>query len=578
MKLVDISYFCKGSQSSLSEWSKIKESQNVLNNNNYEYAFHTAFEEEPWFCIELPYETSVYELLIHNRRNPKFYSVCKYISVFISLDGKKWDKVHVNDKNYGFGEKALKIDLIGGKKCKFIKICNKNNYFYASRINIFVNKNDNSDITILSDRRDGLCQRVIGMLETMAVADYFGFNFGFTWINNKEDDHFHDVKKVGDMFSRSFIDSHYISDGVKKRIRFGDVFFTPSAKEVIGNEHYVIDYYRLYLRIKFSTEIVEATSAVDKLKLPEDMIGIHLRAGDIIYGMHKNNPMFISKVLEFPFVLHILEVENHSKVILIGQDQDFIEIIKHTYQVKSSDDFYYENITSLQKIFFDIQLFVKCKKVYGADSGPILLANSISKRALINPHQDLEDDEKLRILKKWLLKKDAINSSIPDLQIAYACFAYISYGFNDEKKEDLVAVNNVAREKNKANRLYDIFDLFLQYGFLENEEAEKNVLEYITIHGTTKFPVKGYDILFRNGLGTTRLNHNLQYTQKLKSIIQNATDKLPYANLLLGLACYYTDAYIEAGLYFRKYIEEERVSQMPDVVRGFFEGNKISIL
>ena len=34
--------------------------------------------------------------------------------------------------------------------------------------------------------------------------------------------------------------------------------------------------------------------------------------------------------------------------------------------------------------------------------------------------------------------------------------------FNDEKKEDLVAVNNVAREKNKANRLYDIFDLFLR--------------------------------------------------------------------------------------------------------------------
>lgn len=571
MELVDISYFCKVSQSSLLKHSEKKELQNVLFPEDHKLSFHTDFEKEPWFQIKLPYEASIREIVIHNIKNSKFSSACKYISVFVSIDGKTWEEVHRNDKEYGYYENALKIVLKKNDKYEFIKICNTNNYLCASRIQIFVDKKANNAITLVSDRRDGLCQRIIGILETMAVADYFGFNFGFTWVNNKEDNHFHDVGKVENMFSIYYVSTKYVSDKNIKKIRYGDIFVTPVAKDVIDDDSYSIDYSALYSDIKFSNEISEAIDFVNKLQLPQNLVGIHLRAGDIVYGMHNNNPLFINKVLEFPFLLHALDNEDLTKIILIGQDKLLIEAIKKSYGVTSSDDLYYKNMTSLQEIFFDIQLFIGCKKIYGADSGPVLLANSISGRSIIDLHQELGDDEKLVVLSKWILTDDDIKSNIPDLQIAYACFAYITYGFATESRRTLIKINNIARNSNVNNRVYDIFDLFLQYGFTTNEKAEKNVVDYIIRYGTIESPVMGYSILFHSNLAVKGLNHNFQYTESLKYVVQSGGGKLPYANLLLGLACYYINAHVEAGLYFRKYIEAESMSQTPGVIRGFFE-------
>lgn len=574
INLVNIAYFGKGTQSSTSKWSKPKESQLVLQNNNNSYSLHTEKEERAWYQVELPFDIKCYDIVIHNRRDLRFCHVSKDISVLVSLDGENWKTVYNKSQIFGWDKDALHIDFKEGENLRYIKIVNKNNYIHLAQIEILVNKEDNRDITLITDRQDGLCQRLLGMVNTIAVANYCGFNFGFTW--KRLGDKFHDVKDVNETFDHEFINSFYVNLEDRKTLdflRYGDIYITPDASLVIRNTEY-IDYKEIYNRIDFSEEIKLSIEYARKIShvFKDEFSSIHIRAGDIIYGVHRRSQQFIPKILQYPFILNILNQEKSKNILLVGQDISFMQTLERSFDsVKILESYYPSDFTSIQKIFFDIECLANCSRIYGGDSGPILLASKISKNHIINSHIQYTVLEKLRILEHFILSDNYFIKYLNPKVIAYACSAYLYYGFNNASvnTKNLIKVNNLAMICDTEIDIYKILDLFLQYRFSSYKIAEKNVKNYIEQYGKVEEPIKGFRYLYDKGSHFTNISNKVGYLNDLKERIQNHAN-LPYAELIIGMSEYNVGNVSIANKYFNSFRNKANKEDIPQVLLDFF--------
>lgn len=572
MNLVNIAYFFTKDIYASSAGIEVTDLKKVLQKNKEIFNFLQDDTGMSWCQIEFIHVINIHEIILHDiNLNQETVLVDRTFQVLASLDGKSWDLVEISSVNKK--NNLFEIKLSASKRCKYIKFLSQSKKLSLSQIQIFVNKSDNENIYLITDRRDGLCQRLIGLLEIMAISEYCGFNFAFSWHNNMEDNQFHDVKKVGDIFDIEFIDKHYVNniDSDATKIRYGDVYYTPSINNIISNNEDFINYYILYNKIKFSSNIQSVIEYVKNLNLSKNLVGIHVRAGDIVYGEFRLNPMFFPKVLQYPFILDILNEQESENIILIGQDEDLMRYLKELYKIKLSKDYYLDNFSSLQKIFFDIEIFSRCQKIYGANSAPIVLASKLNNSDLIDIHQLLSDTEKINILKKWLLNNKMI-ANIPKQQIVYAAFAYLYYGFNIEDVESLAAINNIARSLDGGNKLYFIFEIILLYKQNNYKLAEKKVFDYIERYGTYEKPILGYPTLYLQKFLPKVAIDNLRYLESLEQLVKQ-NDNLPFAEILIGMSYYYIGDTNKSKVHFDSFKNQVNESDMPEALIEFFRRN-----
>lgn len=580
MELVNIAFFAKANQSSTSQWSKPNEANIVLRNNDLKFAMHTDKSDNEWWLCELPFLINCRKVVVHNRRDDRFFHVSKNINIFISNNNEQWSLVYDKGKIFGYDENALSIDLNLDKKIRYIKITN-NDYIHLSQVEIFVNKADNKDISLVTDRQDGLAQRLLGIMQGWAVAQYCGFDFKFTWINNKDGNIFHDVLRVEYMFSASFIENYYtnletLSDN-NQTLNFGGIYSTPPAYWIIPNTD-SIDFRKIYDSISFSNEINDAKKLAraiffKKISKNSSLIAIHIRAGDIVYGSHRNTQQFIGKVLQYPFIFEIIE-QSGKNILLVGQDYETAMAIKSKYHnVTLIQEYYPHDFTSIQKIFFDIEIMSFCDILYGGNSGPIDMAGRIANKKVINPHYQQSTEDKLAVLRKYLLDERYLSYNIPKQNIAYACSAYLYYGFNKESVYNLVKINNLARLLDKENKLYNLIDLFLQYRASLYIVAEENVKNYINNYGLSTQPISGFNRLYsKDWAEFTSTSNRVGYLTDLKERVTK-NDNLPYAELIVGMSEYYLGNYEKAKSYFLSFQEKTKNSDVSVVLQDFLRSN-----
>ncbi|MGP4788869.1 discoidin domain-containing protein [Psychrobacter sp. 1Y11] len=576
MKLVNIAFFGKGTQSSRSKWSKPNESQLVLANNDFEFALHTQKEKNAWYQVDFPFDLKCYKIAIHNRRNSKFYFRNKNIKVFTSLDGIIWNVVYEGNDTFGFNENSLVIEFKIGHVFKYLKVINNDDYLHLSRLEVFVNKEDNKEVTLISHRKDGLTQRLIGIMNTIAVSRYCGFKFKFTWPLLNED--FHDVKSVEETFSKDFIEDFYL-DSVKlnrgyKFIKYGDIFSTPDANKIIKKP---VNYLEAYEKISFTPQIEDVLVKAQEVNLSNSSIAIHLRAGDIIYGYHRRSQACINKVLQYPFIIDILEKNKDKYVVLVGQDDKLMDYLKERYDnVILPKSFYLPEFSSIQKIFFDVEILSRCNKIFGGSSGPVLFASKIGNNEVVNLHETLNKEQKIKVLKKHLpFNLSEVPFGFKDKQIAYACSAYLYYGFNTESIEDLIRVNDLAMHFDPDLKLYNLFDLFLTYRFRAPEFAERNVRKYIEKYGSVENPILWFNFLYsKESPVFNSVSTQVGYLNDLLARVERFNN-LPYANFLLGMSFYNLQQFERANKYFEVYLKEVVPLEASKVVEGFL--NNISL-
>lgn len=253
--------------------------------------------------------------------------------------------------------------------------------------------------TILANRRDGLGQRLLAILNSIAVSDFFKYDFKFTWDVGLEKDKHHAISSVDKIFSENFIKNNFhpkLVDNIphvrdmKDSANNGKWFeCTQSINAAFAKKYNLsLNYKKAFEKIEFSEHILKAKLAAQEIEVDESTVAIQMRAGDIIYGEFRHHTSFYSKVILYPIVLEAIGnfLNVNKKIIIFGQDEGLINKIVEFFEGENifsskmlMEGFDFDNE---QVAFFDIFLMSRCKHIYAKESGFALISAKIADKSL----------------------------------------------------------------------------------------------------------------------------------------------------------------------------------------------------
>jgi FkbM family methyltransferase len=127
-------------QSSLSPWSKLHDARGAVNGvKTGLYGFHTNFEKDPWWQVDLESIYSLQEIRLYNRLDAATERV-ETLRVLLSLDCKNWHLAYVNDEDYVFGgiDGNPLIISLEAVKTRYIRLqLNETNYLHIDEVEAY---------------------------------------------------------------------------------------------------------------------------------------------------------------------------------------------------------------------------------------------------------------------------------------------------------------------------------------------------------------------------------------------------------------------------------------------------------
>lgn len=177
----------------MSRWSKPNEADLLIDESfNGEYAFHTDFQESPWWQVDLGCAYKVDHLRIENRRttNVSLLEKAKNFDLLISLNGREWELVHRNELLFSKGDDSLILEVL--RDTRFLRIqLREKNYFHLGHLKVFVRHDDALEgerkSVYLSDFREKLGLK-IAVLGTSNSRKKYGYtsvlNEAFLTVDN----------------------------------------------------------------------------------------------------------------------------------------------------------------------------------------------------------------------------------------------------------------------------------------------------------------------------------------------------------------------------------------------------------
>lgn len=266
-------------------------------------------------------------------------------------------------------------------------------------------------IAFVSNRTDGLGERLRSIVNALYLTHRFSGQFVFDWaVKTGGQAAFHSICELHDIFSDEFIQSHYalhyaslLDQAVEVQVEqlqaltdssflseWHKVFvpqmpiyrYLPSLRSDIANGGFL----NSFNAIGFSEQARSVISSVKAMSLPSDLLAVHLRAGDIMYGSFRLNARFCRKAIPYQLADSLLEsfAATKQQVILFGQDNNLISYLaaKHGVLVASTllNDL---SSNSAHQALAEIILMSKCKQIIAGSSGFAILASSLAGETLV---------------------------------------------------------------------------------------------------------------------------------------------------------------------------------------------------
>lgn len=271
----------------------------------------------------------------------------------------------------------------------------------------------NGRVSFLTRRGDGLTMRLGAILVAKTLARKFNGSFHFKWGNGFIGDKFHAMEKVDEVFVPDFINEYSVLEDAC----FGYDQIDEQSEEFIA--HRPIDWkfrgwdvskifqkgfplnIRLnqddnkflseqFYRLPFKTEIKNVIMQARKVEFDRDIVGIHVRGGDIIYGNYRLSGKYAKgRCLPIKVVREIIKdnVSLNKKIIIFGQGNELLNSLKSEYGISLARDMYPDNIGSWG-VLFDVVLMSKCANVYAAGgSGVTKLAEILGDMNVLTPER-----------------------------------------------------------------------------------------------------------------------------------------------------------------------------------------------
>ncbi|EOX1914600.1 hypothetical protein ACPDVC_001675 [Campylobacter jejuni] len=372
---------------------------------------------------------------------------------------------------------------------------------------------------IISAKPDGFGMRLSSMLIGMYLAEKLGFNFGFVWDNSIDLDRFdirtkisediyyfaNDMENVSSIFSYFFLKKYYITDykiqknhGFKlhSKIRTFDEIKSPPFENEWGwystdippyywlkdckKEEFLCIVRDIYNnKFIFSSDYQQIFDNVNVINEKiNNFIALHIRGGDIVYSSLRKHAS--RKVLEerfFPYEIALEIIKRHTnanvKIIIFGQDvKSNMKLLNYIIENKilpknkifTVDEFINQTFSSLQRVFFEINLMSKAYAIYSPKvSAFSRAAMMISGKDILIAYEDI-----FNVQERFdIIQRNLFSLGLNDLQIARSLF--YQYTLSLKLKMPLNICLEILKKAlyfdrdNDAYRIYIIDNLFQTY-------------------------------------------------------------------------------------------------------------------
>ena len=279
----------------------------------------------------------------------------KALSVEYSCNQEEW----ISFDNFVIENSQVNLQMSDLISLRYLKIKSKDN-LQIKNIHIYVRKFPG---LMIAARTDGFGARFLPILNAMYLAEYTGFKFGFVW----QSCHDNSLKEfegnelaemyVGeekDIFSEEFIGEHSYAGVIKATSRSFDhrdikkLVAKPYEKEW-GNyinyntaryimyeidRRYLKGYPKLWKQIGFSKtmqKVIDDASLSAKNKFPNGFVAIHIRSGDIVYGMaasHYRFSLAYEKAMPTEIAIELIKRNINNNIVLFGDDFNQLRKLK----------------------------------------------------------------------------------------------------------------------------------------------------------------------------------------------------------------------------------------------------------
>ena len=425
--LKSIGHLGKACQSSQSKWSKENDAQRAVVENEYnDFAFHTAKEVNPWWEIEFKLPVNLEYIIINNRKRSPFDEIASNLSIVAYDKESRETLLHMGTVYFGSEPQGcpLIIPLKSKVSVKRLKITLlKEDYLHLSNINLLVADplgSFNDKPVFIANRADGLGERLRTLLNSMVLAKKTDGHFIFSWPTSFSANEFHSIDKPENIFSHDFIESYLVDREMLNRCELKSLEDIQDIKEDLQGDYRKIgvtldqkflknqindknihieriglEYRLAFERIDFNKIVTKAINLARSVKLRNNVLGIHLRTGDIVYGKYRYMDRYHNKVVPFYTVETIVTryLNMGYEIVLFSQDNEACKYFKNKYGVLLSSDLIPEDYNDVQRAIFDIVLMSRCKEIVGGSSGFSIVASWIGGSRILNYKNLLSEAE-----------------------------------------------------------------------------------------------------------------------------------------------------------------------------------------
>ena len=266
-------------------------------------------------------------------------------------------------------------------------------------------------VRFVATRFDGLCQRLSTLLNAAILAEVTGESFGFTWIDAdlpEIDQQAND--DLSQLFTPEFIARHrvrvddlrpgmphYINqrhseaqfDWLMAAARDHGVFHVDRPGNLRDMFPHLADRLppgtdaRVFDGLGFTPRVRAALDLGHGIELPEEAVGLHLRAGDIVHGSHSNHGGYLHKAVS------IFEAEgaaeqtgkNGRPLVLVGQEGRFCDALAARFDHVTSTAYLARDhaLTPLQSVLLDLTIMSRMRRIWAAPSAVSQLSMKIGE-------------------------------------------------------------------------------------------------------------------------------------------------------------------------------------------------------
>lgn len=322
-----------------------------------------------------------------------------------------------------------------------------------------ITKTDNGRrFSFISNRNDGLGERLKAMLNAIVMAKMFQRKFHIFWPSEvSAGKEFHAIDSKEYIFSKNYVEENFIEKEFLSKIKISplsginniqEIFTKSEADSYVCHQNEKFSflqeaggtipgiYKEAFDSIKFSESICNAISAAKNINIGEKAAAIHIRGGDIIYGRYRLSQRYQNKAICFPLVIALidkLKKQGFTPVIFL-QDKAVERELRHEKFngiILARD--YSNPFDTTEQAFFEITLMSRCQLILAGTSGFAEVAARISGIKVTKNSDYLSKNESISAIKNWLLGNEKIDS----FQHSFALLNYVLIG------EDIISTKEI---------------------------------------------------------------------------------------------------------------------------------------